>query len=786
MTDKNAALLKTLEYPKILNILSENAATALGKDAVLSLVPQDDFDIVKQMLEETDEAFKILNNAASPPFGGMSNVAPQVKKAQLGGLLEPEDMSPIGRMLYSVRRMHDFFALLKESSPLLSAIASNLVPLTRLENEIENTISPNQTVRDEASAELTKIRREIKTNQARVKEKLENILNNSQYKKYFQDQLVTMRGDRYVIPVKVEYRQHFPGIVHDQSGSGATLFIEPLSVVEVNNDVKRLLSEEKEEVLRILKILSKNIAQNAVAILENIEVMTHLDVIFAKGKYAHTAKAYPPSINKEGLVNIEKGRHPLISADAVVPVDIKIGGDINTLIITGSNAGGKTVSLKIIGLFALMTQSGIFLPAGYGTTMPVFKDIYADIGDEQSIEQSLSTFSGQIKKLSEIVKKASKDSLVLLDEICAGTDPQEGAALAMAIIKTLSDNGAVTVLTTHYSQLKTFAFDTAGMQNASVEFDQVSLEPTYRLIMGLPGSSNAFHVAANLGLPKDIIKNAESFLDEEHLKMQNVLENLEAERKRYTEESSVLENLRKEAQILKDCIASQEKEISGKKREIIDKYRNEAAEAVRKARVDAEEAIKEIKALYNETSSKERQKAIENVRKKLVAPDFAEETVPEGQELTAQTAAIGKIVYIPSLRQKGTITDILGKEITVQIGSLKTNLPLAKCILTNEKPAPEVPKTGRRRAARELSKMTDFKSEIDVRGKTVEEAILDLDKYIDDAVLANAKQIRIIHGKGTGALRKGLMEYFNSHPSIRSHTMAAFNEGGSGATVLFL
>lgn len=782
-------VLKVLEYPKVLDILSAMAATNLGKAAALNLLPATEYSEVEQMLNETKEAFNILNVGNSPPFGGASDIYDIVKRAQRESVLLPEEIATVGNNLYAARRLKDFFVVNEEKNPLLLDKVRLLVSMRNLEEVIERSISLEQGVKDEATSELAKIRREVRSYQNKVKEKLENILRSSQYQKYFQEQLVTMRADRYVIPIKQEYRQFFPGIVHDQSGSGATVFIEPLSVVDLNNDVKKMLSAEKEEIERILRLLSKEIGRAAGDILNNLDIVTHLDLVFAKAKMAQATKATSPTLDRNNNIKILGGRHPLIAADIVVPIDVQVGGGVNTLVITGSNAGGKTVTLKIIGLFSLMAQAGLFLPAKSDTVMPVFKDIYADIGDEQSIEQSLSTFSGQIKNLVEIIKKSNKGSLILLDEVCAGTDPKEGASLAIAILEKFQSMGATTVLTTHYSELKTFAFQTEGMENASVEFDSVSLEPTYRLLMGMPGSSNAFHIATGLGLEKSIVEKARSLLDDEHQKMEDVLQSLEKERKQFQEKNAYLASLESETKILRERVAKKEQEIVEKKREIIDKYRNEASEVVRQARLEAESAIKEIKAMYQETDSKNRQKTIDSARKKLTMINIAgEKEQVEGEALTKETAELGKVVYIPSLQQKGTITSISGKEVGLQIGVLKMNLSMAKCVLTNEKPKEFVPKTGRRRANREVArnKAMEMSSEIDVRGKTIEEAILDIDKYIDDAILANISQVRIIHGKGTGALRKGLTEYFDKHQNIRSHTMAALNEGGSGATVVFL
>ena len=781
----DSSVLKTLEYPKVLALLSRCSATSLGKQEILALLPSIKFNTVNGLLKQTDEAFKILNMATIPPFGGASDIGGFVRKAALGAVLEAGDISLVGQFLYAVRRMKEFFAPMMDEKPILVEIASGLTILKRLEEDIERAISTSQTVKDDASLELARLRYEIRNNQGKVKDKLDSILRSTEYRKYFQDQLVTMRGDRYVIPVKQEYRQYFPGIVHDQSGSGATLFIEPLSVVELNNDVKKLLAEEKEEVERILRILSAQITKSSEEILLDLQIITQLDVIFAKARFAQQFKAYPPQMNEDGLLVIRKGRHPLIDPQIVVPVDVQVGDAIKTLVITGSNAGGKTVTLKIIGLFALMAQTGLFLPANADTQMPIFEQFFADIGDEQSIEQSLSTFSGQMKNIAAIIEKANSSSLVLLDEICAGTDPKEGAALAMSIISRLHDRCVSTVLTTHYSELKTFAFQREGMENASVEFDNLSLQPTYRILMGLPGSSNAFHIAARLGIDEVIVADARGYLDSEHQKMEDVLRSLEEERKEYAEKNNQVTMMHRQVATLKDRMSKHEKEIADKKREILDKYRNDAAETVRQARLEAEKAIKEIKSLYQQTDSKVRQKVIEEVRKNLSPPEMEEDGYI-GKVLTAKDAQPGKWVYIPSLRQKGTIISVSGNDVALQVGMLKTSLSMEKVFLADEHSIQDIPRTGRRRATRELMKIADFKSEMDVRGKTIEEAIFDLDKYIDDAVMANMRQVRVIHGKGTGALRKGLLEYFKSHPSVRACEEAALNEGGSGATVLFL
>ncbi|MDR3348587.1 MAG: endonuclease MutS2 [Acidaminococcales bacterium] len=782
------ATLKALEFHKILDRLADCAATSRGRAKALALLPATDFEQAQTRLLRTGEALAILRGALAPPFGGLSDIESAVKRAALEAALPAAELARVGNALCAMRRMKEFFAPLEETAPLLCAEAGGIVVLRQLEEELEKAISPDGELSDQASPELFRLRRQIRATQERVREELENLLRAEQNRRYFQDQLVTMRGGRYVIPVKQEYRRLMPGIVHDHSGSGATVFIEPLAAVELNNEVKKLRAEEQEETERILKLLSLRVGGAAGPLLENLAALTRLDLVFAKARLALLLKAVPPELSKDGRVDIVKGRHPLIRPEAVTPVDARAGGGTKTLVITGSNAGGKTVTLKIIGLFALMAQSGLFLPAGAGTRMPVFPSIYADIGDEQSIEQDLSTFSGQIKNIAGILEEADGGSLVLLDEICAGTDPREGAALAMAVLENLRDKGATTVLTTHYGELKVFAFHNAGMENASVEFDPVSLKPTYRLLMGTPGSSNALSIAARIGLAPKIIARAETFVGSAHKELQNLLAGLENERKEYERRNLELEGLRRDAATLWERAARRESEIAAKKRDIIDKCREQAAETLRQARLEAEEAIKAIKALYQETDGKARQTAIDKARRRLFDINLPEEDEPPaGRPLTAANVRPGQWVYVPSLRQKGIVLSAAGEDVTLRIGILRMSIAAKKCVQAEQGQSGAPPAAFFRQGGEEaLAKAAAFKSEIDVRGKTVEEAILELDKYIDDAALANASQVRVIHGKGAGALRRGLDGYFGRHPLVRAHELAAPDAGGSGATILFL
>ena len=499
--------VKTLEFDKVKNMLASKAATFLGKQAIISLQIESEFSKVKRLQEETAEALRILDEGRRFPFGGAFNITADVKRAELGSVLEPEELQHIQTTVQAFASMKDFTAENAETAPNLAEYGAELTQFSRLEKQIGSAIDEYGEIKDNASPKLGGLRTAIQIAKNRVKEKLDSILHDPNNQKYFMDNIVTMRGDRYVIPVKQEYKMNFPGIVHDQSGTGATLFIEPLAVVNLNNDIKRYVAEEHEEMERILRQLTQNVGAEAKALLASLEIFTTLDVICARALLAQEQHAVRPMLVLSGGVEIAQGRHPLLPKDTVVPLNVQLGDKFTMLLITGPNTGGKTVALKAVGLFALMAQIGLFIPAS-SAKMPVFRAVYADIGDEQSIEQSLSTFSAHMTNLISILNEVKAGDLVLIDEICAGTDPNEGAALAMAMLEHLHEQGVLTMVTTHYSELKTFAYGHEGMENASVEFDPVSLRPTYRLLMGVPGSSNAFNISRRLGLAEDIIKNA--------------------------------------------------------------------------------------------------------------------------------------------------------------------------------------------------------------------------------------------------------------------------------------
>ncbi|CQR73985.1 Endonuclease MutS2 [Sporomusa ovata DSM 2662] len=783
-----AAVLSTLEYNKIRNMLAERTGSIMGRELAQELVPVRDGVQVQERLAETAEAREIMNNVPTVPLGGIRDVRATIKRAELGAILEPHELLAVGSVLYAARRIKGFFTDLPVETPRLSLQASQIIVLRNIETIIEATVTEQGLIRDDASSELLKLRREVKQAQSRVKEKLDSILRSGEYQKYFQDALVTMRGDRYVIPIKHEFRNNFPGIVHDQSASGATLFIEPIAIVNLNNDIKQLLAAEKNEIERILTVVTGQIAKVAGSLEENLAILAHLDFVFAKAKLSIDMRAIQPIINQQGYVNLIQARHPLIAVEHVVPIDVQLGRHFTTLLITGPNTGGKTVTLKTVGLFALMTQAGLFIPAAPDSEMPIICNIFADIGDEQSIEQSLSTFSGHMTNLVGILQQISAGDLVLIDEIGAGTDPSEGAALAMSILEYAHRIGAKTIATTHYSELKTFAYTRQGIENASVEFDIQTLRPTYRLLIGIPGSSNAFAISQRLGLSDTIIARAKELIHKEHTDFETVLHALEEQKKSYSVKLDELTRLEQEMGKVKAKITAGEQAIAEKRNTVLAKAQEEAAAVIRQARRNAEEIIGELKAQFSEHSGRERQHAIENARRQLRESTaeingFDIEDQDNSTELSADEIKPGMNVYVTTVKQKGQVLTVNGSTVTVQLGIMKMTVAAAACQILSESGKPK------EQSATKHGNLTIRAStarQIDIRGMTIEEAEIVLDKYIDDAILSGLNEVLIIHGKGTGVLRKGVKTYLENHSHIKGIRIADLNEGGTGATVVRL
>lgn len=779
---------KVLEYEKIREMLAARAGSSLGKERARSLQPSTDYAEVEEQLEQTAEAVRI-HAVTSPPFGGIHDLRPLLKKIHMGAVLTLEELVDIRSTLYAMRNVKEFFKGLEIEAPTLKEWAHGIEILGQLERRLENTLDEHGSLRDDASVELRRLRTEIQTTQNRIKERVGAALRAPENQKYFQEAIVTLRDERYVIPVKAEYRRFFPGIVHDQSATGATLFVEPMAIVELNNDVKQLVLSEQHEVERILRDLSQQIGGQQDILQENLSVLAAFDFTFAKAKLAEDMDAQQPLMNQEGHARLRQARHPLIPRDRVVPIDIELGNAYTMLLITGPNTGGKTVSMKTFGLLVLMAQSGCFLPTAPDSTLPVYQNIYADIGDEQSIEQSLSTFSAHMTHIVDILSKVEADDLVLVDELGAGTDPEEGAALAMAILERLLAVKAATVATTHYSELKTFAYTREGIENACVEFDVKSLRPTYRLLIGIPGASNAFAISRRLGLSEAIILRAQQLVKEDHAQFEHVVNELEREKLVYEQHNAELAERQQRVTRLEQKVEAAKEDLSKRKGELIRKAREQSAALVRRTRREAEDIIDSLKKQYDDQGIHARQQAIQEARKRL--DEAASAARPGimgqkhlGQKVDAKNLMVGDVVYLPKLDQKGTVVEISGREVTVQLGSLRTTQKAASCRFLSHA---EKEKSAKSNATGGfLRKTAHVSREIDIRGLMVNEAEVVVGKFIDDAQMAGLTQILVIHGKGTGALRKGIHEYLKRHRSVDHFAFADLDEGGSGATVVFL
>ena len=787
----DSAALRTLEYTKVIDRLVNLVATQRGRELAEALQPSSEYQTVESNLALTEDAVRVLRHAASIPFGGIRDLRQVLGRARVGGGLSGEELLAVGSTLRAVRLLKGFFAEYAEFIGGLEPWVQGLTVLRNSEFAIERSIDDNGTVKDDASEKLSQLRREIRVIQGRIKDKLDSILRSSQYKSYFQDALYTMRGDRYVIPIKQEYRHQFPGILHDQSASGATVFIEPMALVNMNNDLKGVISAEQVEVEKILLALSLQVAAAADPIEANCDILAQLDFVFSKARLAFEMHAVRPAVNVQGRVDLRQARHPLIVPASVVPVDIRIGNEFNTLLITGPNTGGKTVALKTLGLLSLMMQSGLFVPAAADSTLAVFENIFADIGDEQSIEQSLSTFSGHMTNLVRILSQVTPSCLVLIDEIGAGTDPEEGTALAMAILEHLREQGIRTIATTHYGELKAFAYTQEGVENASVEFDIETLRPTYRLLIGVAGSSNAFAISQRLGLPKELVEKARIMAGGEHQKFETVLSVMEEHKRASEKERQEAAALRQESVRLRQIIEREKQSWEIKKKDAMIKARAEADELMRQTRLEAEAVIRDLKQHYSTSGASALQESVDSARRKIrekiseLNPLEASET-PVVFETDATAKVVkGSVVLVANLGQQGNVLSVEGDSVVVQLGALKMTVSRNQCRVLKRSEQKSLEPA---RKARQLSteKMQPVSREIDIRGMNNEEASYVLEKYLDDAVLAGLDSVSIIHGKGTGALRKGVQTFLAAHPRVKGISIAEVNQGGTGVSVVKL
>lgn len=780
--------LRVLEYNKIKEKLKGYTMTLAGKDIIEELTPYDNLYEARERLKETREALELLTKKGSAPFEGLYDVREAISRAEKGSSLMPGQLLKIANMLSCARRFKDYIAHKEEETayPVLEDLCEGIIPLKKLEEEIQNAIVGEEEISDRASTTLYNIRRSLKDKNSSVKDKVNSLMRSNS--KFLQDNLYTMRGDRYVLPVKAEHKGSVPGLVHDQSASGATLFIEPLSLVTLNNEIKELMLKEKAEIERILRELSGKVYDSIAAVKNDAAIVWELDFIFAKARYASDINATMPRINEEGIIDIIEGRHPLIDPKAVVPSSVYLGREFTSLVITGPNTGGKTVTLKTLGLLELMAMSGMLIPARENSTVAFFKEVYADIGDEQSIEQSLSTFSSHMKNIVEIIEEADENSLVLFDELGAGTDPTEGAALAQSILENLKNRGCRIAATTHYSELKGYALKTQGVENASVEFDVETLRPTYKLLIGIPGKSNAFEISRRLGLAEYIIDYARNNISKSSLEFEDLIQSLQDKSIKAERDAREAEVLKEEARKLKEKY--EEKLYSLQKtrdKAMIDAQR-EAKSYLKEAKAEADEILKNIREMERLGYSSNARKSLEEERKRLLnSIDKTEEKLdikaqPQGKELAMVKP--GEEAFIPSLNQKVIILsepDNKG-EVQVQAGIMKINVKL--------KDLREVKgenKEQKRTLKREVKlNLTSTPTSIDLRGMDSEEALFSVDKYLDDAYRAGLVEVTIIHGKGTGVLRQAINDMLKRHSHVKSYRLGEYGEGGSGVTVAIL
>lgn len=783
--------LKTLEFEKILVLLEEYAITYLGKEKCEKLQPTDNIIMIKKKQKETTEATSLLFRFGNPPISKITKLEGIISKIKLGATLSIKELLNIADTLKILREVKSYYKSQEiDNIVILKEYFESLYNNLNVEKEIYRCIKNDEELDDRASGELYNIRRHILDLENRVKDKLNEMVRSAETSKYLQDQVVTLRNDRYVIPVKQEYKNEIKGLVHDASSSGSTIFIEPTAVFNMNNEIKELRIKEQKEIERILSVLTQMIDPISDEIGNSLESLGNIDFAFAKGKLSLEMNAFEPTINQKFYINLKGARHPLIEKEKVVPIDVWIGDKFKTLVVTGPNTGGKTVTLKTIGLLSTMAQSGLHIPAKESSEIAVFKNIYADIGDEQSIEQSLSTFSSHMKNIVAITSKVTSEDLVLLDELGSGTDPVEGAAIAMSVLESLKEIECITLATTHYSELKSYAIETDNVENASCEFNIETLSPTYKLLIGVPGRSNAFAISKKLGLSEKILERANSFLSAETIKFEQILNEMELNKERAKEEKLKADILLREAKIEKEKIETEIKKLENKKEEILLKAKKEARDLLLGTE---EEASKIIKDLINLKKDKEKNinKIAEEARTKIkkniseIQKDLSKPKTEVKNQIKKEEILLGMKVYLPSLDQEVTIISLPDKKdnVMVQSGIVKLNTHISQIEKITKKEETKE-KSGSNRYIR--SKAKDISPEINLIGKTVDESTKEIEKYLDDAYLAGMKTVRIVHGKGSGALRRGVQEYLKENEHVDSYRLGIYGEGDTGVTVVEL
>lgn len=795
----NEKALRILEYQKIIHLLIEKASSAPGKELCKKLMPMTELSEIEQAQAQTADAFTRLVKGGRIGFSGNKDISFSIKSLEIGSSLSAVELLKISSSLACATRAKAFARTEhdEEIEDSLQPLFASLEPLTPLQNEINRCIISEEEIADDASPRLKHIRKSIAQTNDKIHSQLLNMVNTS-YRTYLQDAVITMRDNRYCIPVKAEHKGNVPGMVHDQSATGSTLFIEPAAVVSLNNQLKELAMQEQEEIEIILATLSLSAGEHTAELANNFRLLTMLDFIFAKASLAIDMNASRPVFNTDHYIHIRKGRHPLLDKKKVVPIDIYLGRDFDLLIITGPNTGGKTVSLKTMGLFTLMGQAGLHIPAADRSELSVFTEVYADIGDEQSIEQNLSTFSAHMTNTIHILEHADENSLCLFDELGAGTDPTEGAALAIAILKHLHDRGIRTMATTHYSELKVFALTSPYVENACCEFDVETLRPTYRLLIGIPGKSNAFAISSKLGLSDEIIQSAKEHISEEEESFEDLLASLEQSRKTIEAERAEIASYKAEISSLKDKLTQKQERLDTQKDRILREANEEARKILQEAKDVADETIRGFQKATTSTSMKDLEKARTKVREKITEKNTklaSSEAKPTHKILKPSQIKPGDMVKVTSMGLKGTIStmpDAKG-DLFVQCGIIRSKVNIRDLVLINEDAMPNTMENPYKKKYSNsnksnssrigMAKTASFSMEINLLGKTVDEAIAELDKYLDDAYLSHAPSVRIVHGKGTGALRSAVQRYLKSVSYVKSFHLGEYGEGDAGVTI---
>lgn len=789
----NEKALRTLEFHKIIDKLVTLAGTVHGKELCAKLLPNENLATIQQLQKETTDALSRILRRGSVSFNGIHDIRPSIMRLKVGSALGAVELLHISSDLDATLRLKAYGGYTgkdneEQTEDSLTEYFANLEPLTPLNNEIKRCIISEEEIADDASPALKTVRRSIRNTNDRIHSELSSILNSS--RTLLQEAIITMRNGRYCLPVRAEYKNQFPGMIHDQSSTGSTLFVEPMAIVRLNNELKELSIKEQEEIEKVLADLSNQAAEYAESLEYNFATLSQLDFIFARASLSKLMKGSEPKFNQDGILNIKKGRHPLIDAKKVVPIDIMLGRDFNMLIITGPNTGGKTVSLKTVGLLTLMGQAGLHIPAFDGSELAVFREVFADIGDEQSIEQSLSTFSSHMTNIVKILESADENSLVLFDELGAGTDPTEGAALAMSILSHLHKRRIRTMATTHYSELKVYALSTEGVSNACCEFNVETLRPTYRLLIGIPGKSNAFAISSKLGLPDYIIQDAKDLIGKQEKSFEDLISDLEASRITIEKEQEEISRYKEEIEQLKKNLTRKNESIEASRDRLLKEAKEQAAKILQEAKEYADQSIRRYnKWLQDGGNIKDMEAERSSLRERLSGNDITNTKSKQKSKKSATSAKdlrIGSSVNVISLGLKGTVSTLPNAkgDLFVQMGILRSQVNISDIELIEDEDivAPGYSKTQSGKI--KLSKSASIHPEINLIGKTVDEALPELDKYLDDAYLAHLPQVTVIHGRGTGALKNAIHAHLKKLKYVKTFRVGGFGEGDHGVTIV--